>query len=197
MRHRIFIAINLPEKIKNNLSSHQKEIESAFSYFGENFHPIRWVKKDNLHITLEFLGHLKEEEMEKIEKILSEISQYFPIFKIKLTEICYTPEKEKIPRMIWVKGERSDILSEIKKELDKKLKERISFKPEKREFTPHITLGRIRKWEFKAIPLDERPSLEESIDLEFIVKSLDLMESKLRRIGPEYKILNSFMLSQK
>lgn len=192
-KKRIFIAINLPEAIKNKLAEYQKEIDESF--LEENFHPVRWVKKDNLHITLEFLGYLREEEIEKIKKILFEISQYFPVFKIKLTEICYAPEKEKIPRMIWIKGEKSDILSEIKKELDKKLEERISFKSERREFTPHVTLGRIRKWEFKAIPLNERPEIEKDIELEFKVNSVELMESILKRSGPEYQIIESFPLS--
>ncbi len=59
MRPRVFIAINLPEDIKNELISFQKKWPNL---------PCRWTKKENLHITLLFLGHLNEEELLKDEK---------------------------------------------------------------------------------------------------------------------------------
>jgi len=189
---RVFIAINLPEEIKDPLVLKQEEIEENFRSFGENFHPIRWTKKENLHITIEFLAYLNEEEIEKVKRILSEISSKLFPFKIKLRELAYIPEREKIPRMIWVNGERNKILSSIKESLDKKLEKEIGFKPERREFHIHITLGRIRKWEFKTIPLEERPSLGENLELEFTAESLDLMESKLSPHGPKYFMLEKF-----
>lgn len=191
-RKRVFIAINLPEEIKNILASKQEEIEENFQSFGENFHPIRWTKKENLHITIEFLGYLNKEEIEKVKRVLSEISNKFSPFKIKLGELTYAPEKEKIPRMIWVIGDRNEVLSSIKEKLDRDLAREIGFRPERREFNIHITLGRIRKWEFKVIPLEERPSLEKNLDLEFKAKSLDLMESKLSPRGPKYFLLEKY-----
>ena len=196
-RKRVFIAINLPEEIKNAIISKQEEIKKIFHSLGKNFDPVRWTKKENLHITIEFLGYLRDKEIEKVGEIIAEVSSNIPPLKITLTNICYVLEKEKIPRMIWVKGEKSDILSKMKINLDKKLEKEIGFKPEKREFTPHITLGRIRKWQFKAIPLEERPEIEKDIDLMFKVSSIELMESKLKPTGAEYFILKSFPLSSK
>ncbi|MCD6177707.1 RNA 2',3'-cyclic phosphodiesterase [bacterium] len=192
MRHRIFIAINLPQKIKNELVQYQKEVEK---FFEENIRPIRWTKKENLHITVEFLGYLHDREIEKVKEILREISKKISPFEVELFKICYVPEKEKIPRMIWAVGEKSDILCKMKRDLDQKLEKEIGFRPEKREFNPHITVGRIRKWQFKAIPLDERPEIERDIELKFKVNSIELMESFLKRTGPEYKIIESFLFS--
>jgi len=192
MRHRIFIAINLPQKIKNELVQYQKEVEK---FFEENIHPIRWTKKENLHITVEFLGYLHDREIEKVKEILREISKKISPFEVELFKICYAPEKEKIPRMIWAVGEKSDVLCKMKRDLDQKLEKEIGFRPEKREFNPHITVGRIRKWQFKAIPLDERPEIERDIELKFKVNSIELMESFLKRTGPEYKIIESFLFS--
>lgn len=189
-KKRVFIAINLPEKIKDELLRYQKEIDSFF----EDFKPIRWTKRENLHITLEFLGYLKEEEILKVKEVLRKLLENFSAFNAKLIEICYGPKKEKIPRMVWVIGERKKEISNLKEKLDKELEKSINFKPEKREFIPHITLGRIRKWQFKAIPLDERPEIKKEINLEFKVNSVDLMESKLAPQGAKYTILSSFSI---
>ena len=63
MRHRIFIAINLPEDIKKKLTDYQAKWLEL---------PCRWTKKENLHITLMFLGYLSDEELLEILKILAE-----------------------------------------------------------------------------------------------------------------------------
>ena len=57
MNHRIFIAINLPEKIKNELEKIEKETAELFPKETSRG-LVRWLKKDNLHITLLFLGYI-------------------------------------------------------------------------------------------------------------------------------------------
>jgi len=56
-----------------------------------------------------------------------------------------------------------------------------------------MTLGRIRQWQFKRIEKEEIPSLGE-INLKFRVNSIEVMESELKRSGPDYTILKSFPL---
>jgi len=57
--------------------------------------------------------------------------------------------------------------------------------------TPHITLGRIKTWQFRQIEPEERPEINEDIDLTFEVKSIEIMESQLKKGGPEYTVLES------
>jgi len=90
--------------------------------------------------------------------------------------------------MIWVKGEEREELKRIQKHLDKELFNRGS-----KEFSPHLTLGRIRQWQFKKIEKEEIPCLGE-INLKFRVNSLEVMESELKRNGSIYTILKSFPL---
>jgi len=177
MRRRIFIAINLPEGIKQKLFDYQLKWPEL---------PCRWTKKENLHITLEFLGYLTDEELvelcQKTEKIAAEKKS----FSINLNKICYGPPKkspprsmsssnssprlpDKAPRMVWVIGE--------------KIKEF--------NLTPHITLGRIKTWEFRRMEPEERPEINEDINLNFEVNSIEIMESQLKRNGPDYTILES------
>jgi 2'-5' RNA ligase len=187
MRHRIFIAINLPKEIKKRLEDYQDKWPDL---------PIRWTKKENLHITLVFLGYLTDDELLEICKITKEVASRNRPFSINLNKICYGPPKKMPPRMVWVEGEKSEDLANLQADLEKSLAEKIKFEPEERSFTPHITLGRIRQWEFRQIEPEERPIVDEDISLSFEVNSIEVMESQLKRGGAEYTILESCPLSK-
>src|SRR4030042_4154411 len=179
MLHRIFIAINLPDSIKTNLSNqHLKWAEL----------PCRWTKKENLHITLAFLGALNDEELVEILSTTKDIVGRHEPFIVKLVKIIYGPVN-KPPRMVWVEGEESDELRSLQRELGNSLP--VENAREQRKYAPHITLGRLKSWEFNKIDPEERPEINENISLSFEAKSIDVMESQLRRGGPEYIILES------
>jgi 2'-5' RNA ligase len=187
MRHRIFIAINLPENIKKKLEDFQSKWPEL---------PVRWTKPENLHITLVFLGYLTDEELLEVCKITKEVASRNQSFFIELKKIYYGPPK-KPPRMIWVEGEKSLELGKLQKDLEnsfltspiKGIKE-----PEIRPYTLHITLGRIRQWEFRRLEPEERPEIDEEISLSFKVNSIEVMESQLKRGGTGYAALESFSL---
>jgi len=205
MRHRIFIAINLPEDIKKMLSDYQFKWPEL---------PMRWTKKENLHITLIFLGYLNDEELADVCKITKEVAQKYQPFSINLNKICYGPPKKmpysetksltgrlaknenRPPRMIWAEGEKSEELGKLQKDLENSLLAPSikGIETENRLYTPHITLGRIRQWEFHQIEPEERPMVNEDISLSFEVNSIEAMESQLKMGGAEYTILESFPL---
>ena len=185
MLHRVFIAINLPDEIKEQLAQFQKNWPTL---------TCRWLKKETFHITLAFLGYLSDEELLEIIKITKEVASRNESFSLNLNSICYGPLKKMPPRMVWAEGEKSMELGKLQKDLEislfsssiKSLKE-----PESRPYTPHITLGRIRQWEFRQIEPEERPEVNEDISLNFEVNSIEVMESELKRGGAEYTILES------
>ncbi len=195
MKRRIFIAINLPEDVKKALASHQEKIDEMFaSYRNEvaGAGPIRWTKKDNLHITLMFLGYLTDEELLEVCRITKEVAAKHSPFPINLHKILYGPPK-KPPRMVWAEGEKSVELGEFQKDLEKSLLTSSvkGLEEEARPYAVHITLGRMKMWEFRQIERDERPAVDEDINLTFEVNSIEVMESKLKRVGPDYLILES------
>ncbi len=197
MPHRIFIAINLPENIKKELISYQEKWPEL---------PCRWTRKDNLHITLAFIGSVNNEEIPGICKAAKEAAGRHESFSINFKKICYGPPNKVLPRMVWVEGtcpelvegRKIDKLSYLQKDLENSLFSapiKISTEPENRPYTSHITLGRIKEWEFKKIEPEERPEIETDIDLDFDVLSIEVMESELKRTGPEYVVLESCSLS--
>ncbi len=189
MRHRIFIAINLPDDIKKKLSDYQNKWLEL---------PCRWTKKENLHITLAFLGYLTDEEMVEICRIAKETALRHEPFFINLNKIIYGPPKKQPPRMVWAEGEKSEELGKLQKDLENTLAGLSSgLENEKgRGYAPHITLGRIKEWEFRRIEPEERPEINEEINFDFEVNSIEVMESELKRGGPEYAVLESVPLSK-
>ena len=200
---RIFIAINLPEQVKSALYAIEKEIQGSFpEEAGRGV--AKWVKPENLHITLLFIGEVREEKIEEIcEKVKQTAAQSQP-FKIQLKKACYgavsrgparnaSPASSAkrsfagwrsdaggVPRLIWAKIENNKSLKQITKSLGNQT------------FKPHITLARIKQWAWKNIEPDEQPNIEQNLDIAFEAKSIEVIESKLKPKGPEYNILKSF-----
>ena len=197
---RLFIAINLPEKIKKDISTLQKEIENLFP---EELRRglLKWVEEKNLHLTLNFLGGTKEEKVAEVINILETVFQGINCFELNFKKLTYGPAYAKasagkptgsaLPRLIWIELEKNIILLKATEILKKELEKAGFLKSGERGFSPHITLARIRTWQWKRIPPEERPDIERELDLNFKVGSIELMESALKRTGPEYKILKS------
>lgn len=188
MKHKVFIAINLPEEIKKGLAEHQEK--------WRDWLPARWTKKDNLHITLLFLGYLSDEEIVEVCKITKEVALKHQSFLVNLNKICYGPPQKMPPRMVWITGEKSEEFAALRDDLERSLlsSEKIYFPSGKREFSPHITLGRIKAWEWKKIEPEERENVSEDVSFNFEVQTIEVMESHLKKGGPEYITLESASL---
>ena len=188
--HRVFIAINLPKNIRERISSYQK---------GIGHFPIKWVKEDSLHITLIFLGYLKDEEVARICEITREFTLRAEPFSIELNKIGYGPAGKMPPRMIWLSGEKSQELANFRASLENEIFSAFGKNYSEggtKQFSPHITLGRIRQWEWRRIDPDEMPQVEEEVSLDFEARSIEVMESHLKRGGSEYVILESCPLKE-
>ncbi len=189
MPRRIFIAVNLPEKIKEKLADFQNKWLDL---------PCRWTRKENVHITLMFLGYLSDEELLEVIKTTQEVASKNESFSISLEKIVYGPPKKSPPRMVWAEGKESVELGKVQKDLENVLASSEALGKEdtkNRPYIPHITLGRIKTWDWQRIEPEERPEINTEISLSFEVNSIDIMESELKRTGPHYTILESVPLN--
>jgi len=186
MFKKLFFAVNLPIVVKKELLSIRKELEDDLAK------GIKWVEEENLHITLLFLGNTKEDKVDDIISATEEIKQDF--FKVFFSKLTYMPPEKEKARMIWVTGESEELVV-----LQKKIERCMvpSFKREKdKDFLPHITLGRIKSWEFRKRPLYKIPEVEREISINFKPSSFELMESKQGKRGPVYKKIASFSFQE-
>ncbi len=184
-RHRVFVAINLPGDIKRELFSYAEKWSGL---------PAKWTPKDNLHITLEFLGALTEEEIGEVCLIVKEVAERHNSFSLNISQVLYAPPKKIPPKFVWAQGDKSEKLSGLREDLEMSLTEKIRFVPENRVFAPHITLARISAMEWRVIEPEERPEINENLDLIFTVESIEVMESEMKKGGPAYTILESHQL---
>ena len=184
-RHRIFIAVNLPEDIKRYLSGFEKKLAGL---------PANWIKKDNIHITLLFLGSLTDIEIGEVCLALKDISKNYQSFDLNINKVCYGPENKLPPKMVWSNIEKSKELSILKKEIQKLLSEKITFPADNKSFSPHITLAKVRTFEWRSINSEELPEVEENVELSFPVDSIEVMESSPSKGGPYYTVVESFPL---
>ncbi|OGZ34689.1 MAG: 2'-5' RNA ligase [Candidatus Portnoybacteria bacterium RBG_19FT_COMBO_36_7] len=191
-KRRIFIAVNLPEDIKRQLLDFQKKWEYSFtrqSLGGGG--PVRWTKKNSLHLTLVFIGYADEQEIYEICRLTKEVAKKYERLDLIFEKILYGPPG-KPPRMIWLKGKVSEELANIKNELEEVFvssQNLRAFRIEKRPFSPHITLARINMGQW--LNLAQKPQIEQDFKSIIPVANIDVMESDLKRDGAEYTILES------
>jgi len=173
---RAFIAINIPEQLKEKIWKNFSEKISS--------REIKLVEKENLHLTLLFLGEIPENYLEEIKKRLAPISES-KRFEVKLCGIgCFAP------RVLWLGFSQGE---EKIKELHDKVCKCIGLKDEK--FSAHLTIARNKR-----MPARNFYNLVERLKKEtfcesFSVTSVDIMQSTLTSSGPIYKKIAEIKLS--
>jgi len=190
MDRRIFIAINLSENAKRTLAAYEDKWPSL---------PAKWTKPDNLHITAVFIGYISDNELVDVCSGIKSFIARQESFSIKLSKVCYGPPDSKVgqvPRMVWAIAEESEQFTSLCDSLTKGILSLpdVAFRPDNKKSIPHITLARIKEWEWRRIEPEERPEVEDYVDLEIPVESIEVMESQMKQGGPEYTILESFEL---
>lgn len=176
---RSFVALEIPEEIRNEIYQH---IEN----FKKDNLPVKWVEKENLHITLVFLGEKDLNFLNKVKEILKNLSSNFKPFYINLNNFGFFPNAKK-PRVFWIGIKKNkEIIIQIVEKLNNQLK-KIGFKPEEREFFPHLTIGR-----FKTIFNSEKYLLLKYESKDFLIDKIILFKSNLTPQGPIYEVIEDY-----
>lgn len=171
---RTFISIEIPEEIKDEIIKIQKQLPE--------FHGKK-TEKENLHLTLKFLGEIDESKIEQIQEKLKEIK--LRKFKSEIDSIGVFSEK--FVRIIWLHIKNCD---ELQREIDKKLLD--LFEPENR-FMSHLTIARIKNIKDKKRFLEELNKIKIQ-KIKFNVGSFYLMKSELYKKGPRYSLIEKYNL---
>jgi 2'-5' RNA ligase len=144
---RLFVAISLPEAVKDEIEKVQKEMRSALP---GDF--IRWTKREQFHLTLKFLGNVAASRVAELTKVLREAGRHFATLRLRAERIGFFPD-ERFPRVAWVGvQDDKDVLSRLQQAIEIKVKDFAAEKdvePAGRRrsqgtFTGHITLARIQ-----------------------------------------------------
>jgi len=135
---RTFIAVDLPDPIINKVSG-------IIEYFRTQTPPdlLKWVDPTNIHLTVKFLGEIPKKNLDSICAILSETMRNMSAFNLTIRGLGMYPNAQK-PRVIWLGVHGIEPLLKMHTALDQNLLV-ASISPEKRKYSPHLTLARVRR----------------------------------------------------
>ena len=179
---RLFVALQIPPAVRKNLAEFLAELRAISSQ-------PRWVRTENLHVTLKFIGEMQAEKLGDIRAALSMVhSDRAGALDFRGTSFF---PNEKRPRVFWAGIAASANLARLAGDIDRAL-EKLGVPPEKRPFSPHLTLAR---FEPPGLPEKLRAAIQENAKREFgsvAAKEFHLIESKLKPGGAEYTTLETF-----
>lgn len=170
---RLFTALSIPDDVKEELYGLRDSLFGA-----------KWVSKENMHLTLQFIGEVSEQKYHQIKEDLEDIQM--TSFELKLGAVSRFAEKV----LYTTVGESQDLL-----DLQSMVKEKIELTTavEKKKYVPHVTLARLRDTSFNAIAsvIDKHHDYKSR---DFSVQSFGLYSSKLSKSGPIYSLESEYEL---
>lgn len=184
---RTFIALDLPPAELESIKTLQDELRRKVE-------GVRWVKSESLHLTLKFLGNVREETVEALCSVLNRVCENHESFRLLPSHVGAFPRLDR-PRVIWLGMEGSlEVLERLWKDLEKGCSS-LGFEKEKRPFSPHLTLGRAKDVKKVAVRLPRVLKELETVTFEpFRVPAVHLYRSELRPDGAVYTKIKSFPL---
>ena len=184
MMIRTFIALELPQPLKS-------ELGSVVNRYSKTTPPyVNWVKPENLHLTLLFIGDVQPQEIRIIDEVLAKQLEGFPSFIFRPEGLEFFPSLQ--PHLLWLKlsSENEDIFK-----LNRRLLKELSscgIEADKKAMKLHITLARLKS---SLNPALEREIMSRNIKHEpLYFDCLCLFKSQLFPEGPQYTVLNRYNL---
>lgn len=179
---RLFIAIEIPPDVRAGLAVLLQKFRAIAPQ-------VKWVRPENIHITLKFLGETENSKLTAIQSALSTIRSSQAV-ALKFLGLGFFPNENRA-KVFWAGIESSENLPAIAEDIDHSM-HKLGFPLEHRPFTPHLTLAR---FEPPGIPAKLFAAAEERSSREFgslTAREFHLIESKLKPSGAEYTTLHSF-----
>ena len=173
---RLFVAIALPKEVQDLIESMQSGLPDA-----------RWVRRQNLHLTMKFIGEVDNNLAEDIHYSLSRLN--FENFSLRLKGVN-TFRSRKLARSIWIGIEPSSPLKVLHKKIESNLiKTGLTF--EARRFTPHVTLARFNRTPISRLIsyLESNAGFQTSL---FEIKQVVLFRSHLAANEANYEQLATY-----
>jgi 2'-5' RNA ligase len=186
MTIRGFVAIEINKEIKNKLSEFLTQLKKIDA-------DVKWVACENIHLTLKFLGHIGENILPALNKIINDAASCLSPFDINIENVGAFPSLKK-PRVIFVCAQdKGNNLLKIYEKLDKGMEE-LGIKQDAKKYVGHITLGRIKSRKNISALIDALNSGTGYFFGQEKVNYISLMQSKLTPKGPIYTRLKNFTI---
>jgi 2'-5' RNA ligase len=184
---RLFVALSIPEEVRNKLSSLLAALERADKRQ-------RWADPEKLHVTIKFIGHVAPESLTAIGDALAAVKSECAV-RLEFRGIGFFPNARR-PNIAWVGIESSPNFVELASDVNRVLLP-LAIPREEKPFVPHLTLARFRQERLPAALKKEIQNWTGSNFGTLATTEFHLMESKLKSTGAEYTTLRSFQFTPK
>lgn len=187
-RIRTFVAVEMSEAVRAAAAK-------VIRRLGKCDAGIRWVEPENMHLTLKFLGEVNTLEIPDVCRAVEQAVAEVPGFSLDVAGVGAFPKIER-PRTIWLGvTQGAEELAGLQKQIEKSLK-KLGYPPDNRRFSPHLTVGRVKK---AGPELDELSELVKSLSDRAVgtsaVDEVTVFSSELTREGPVYQALSHASLA--
>jgi 2'-5' RNA ligase len=182
---RTFVGIEITEEIRNRIIDISRRLKKIDSH-------VKWVKPENVHITLYFLGDINPQEQHDVEEILQFSVKDMKPFPVRVRGLGGFPRVE-APRVLWVgvKNE-TDELGQIYRAIQKEVTKRsIGENRERQGYTPHITVARLKVRPNRKL-INEVKNLSDELCGSFSIGEVVLFKSTLTSSGSVYEVIDKF-----
>ena len=176
---RLFVGIPLSPQLKKRL------VRESESFPKE---AVLLTRPENLNVTVFFLGFVHEEQVADVCARVGAVCALRESFELEFTGLKLMDGPEN-PKMIWLAGEASEGLKELREEIEKEFS---SFVTEKKMYRPHVTLSKIKKQKWLALP--EQPVVKEELHLIEPVDTVCVFESLSLDGKRRYEPIDTFAL---
>jgi 2'-5' RNA ligase len=186
---RCFIAIDIDERIRSALNDLQRQLRDGIDAKKGD---INWVNPNNIHLTLKFLGEIKDEKVAEVCNIVKAVAGRHKFFELDIESVGHFGGRS--PKILWVGiGKGGENLLKLQEDIEKSLA-LAGWPEETREFSGHLTLCRIRK---PAAGMKLAQASENYKDFKLGTTSADsvsVYQSELKPTGPDYTVLGNYKL---
>jgi len=186
---RAFIAIEIPPAVKEGMAGVRDRLKSAGVDAG-------WSRPEGVHLTLKFLGEVSEERVPEIMRALALALGDTGWFRLGVEGVGVFPNPASA-RVVWF-GLTGDVnvLVALQAAVEQAMAG-LGIESDDRPYTPHLTLGRIKRIRKRAAWLEGLAGVSNSRLPGFEVASVSLIESQLRPSGAVYRELGRVALKDK
>jgi 2'-5' RNA ligase len=190
MMLRTFIALEIPPEIQNAIASSTTSLRNSLPK-----PVVRWVAKQNLHVTLKFLGDVSPANLDQLVETLRHESARHAGFSMPVGRLGAFPSSRRA-RIIWIGLGTSAALDALQRGVEAAAGQ-LGYAREDRPFSPHLTIGRVGqgisasdnqriRTVLDATPVDQLGTVD--------VQAIHIFKSDLQPGEPVYTLLHSLPL---
>jgi RNA 2',3'-cyclic 3'-phosphodiesterase len=188
---RLFVAVTLPAAVNEAVMKAQDTLRRAAP---EN--QVRWSRRDQLHLTLRFLGDVEAERLSALTEALQHCGQQFAPLHLRAEDIGFFPDARR-PHVVWVGvQEAQDQLRRLQAAVQAATAPFTTEKPEQ-HFTGHVTFGRfkgLRRPDADAIVTLAKQAAQRPFG-QWVANEIEIIQSELSPKGAQYTTLAELALT--